>query len=230
MLAVEFRYLASLASIAGVLVLSAGIAIAIGVSAHLPDWAIVSAAFASIAAAGILATIVLLRRAAKNGSTSLSPATLEPAAPQSRARYAPIVVSAVVIVLFAFSILSRVQDMNATHWRIGLDSFVASTLTGLFFIYLSLRSNGRNSNRDVDPATQRTRDAVAAAYALPTPEERRAALLPIWRRGYMRLGLIVSEIPLFFILVPHVGKTFAMTGSLAIVVGTFLFLHRRFGL
>jgi len=65
---------------------------------------------------------------------------------------------------------------------------------------------------------------------LPTREERRAALWPIWRRGYMRLGLIVSEIPLFFILLPHVGKTFAFLGSCAIAVGTFLFLHRRFGL
>jgi hydrogenase-4 membrane subunit HyfE len=165
MLAVEFRYLASIASIAAMLVLSTGIAIAIGVSAHLPDWAIVSAAFASIATSGILATIVSLRRAAKNGSTSLSPATLEPAAPQPRARYAPIVVSAVVIVLFAFSILSRVQHMNATHWRVGLVSFLASILAGLFFIHLSLRSNcpRRQDVRDDRIARDGRRDVSVSA-------------------------------------------------------------------
>jgi hypothetical protein len=120
--------------------------------------------------------------------------------------------------------------MNATHWRIGFDSFVASTLTGIFFIYLSLRSYGPNSTLKIDPVTQRTRDAIAAAYALPTDEERRAALWPIWRRGYIRLGLIVSVIPLNFVLLPHVGMTFALIASCAIAVGTFLFLHRRFGL
>lgn len=230
MLAVEFRYLASIASIAGALVLAVGIAIGIGVPAHMPTWAIVSAAFVLIAASGFLATMSWLRRTAARDPAVHESATLEPQTPQPRARYAPMLVSAVVIVLFAFTISSRIQEMNATHWRIGLDSFVASTLTGLFFIYLSLRSYGPNSNRKVDPATQRTRDAIVAAHALPTREERRAALLPIWRRGYMRLGLIVSVIPLYFILLPHVGMTLALIASCAIEVGTFLFLHRRFGL
>jgi hypothetical protein len=150
--------------------------------------------------------------------------------PQPQARYAPLVISGIILVSYVVSIASRIQYMNGTHWRVGLDSFVASTLGAIFFMYLALRSYIPKSNAEIDPATQRTRDAIAAAYALPTLEERRTALWPIWRRGYVRLGVILSEIPLFFILLPFVGKSFAMLGSIAIACGTFLLLHRRFGL
>jgi hypothetical protein len=228
--AVELRYLASMVAIAGMFALSIGIAIAIGVSAHLPDWATVSLAFALIAGSVLLAVTVWLREVAAKRRATPEPTMLGPESPQPQARYAPLVISGIVLVSYVVSIASRIQYMNATHWRIGLDSFVASTLGAIFFMYLALRSYVPKSNTKIDPAAQRTKDAIAAAYALPTREERRMALWPIWRRGYMRLGVILSEIPLFFILLPFVGKSFAMLGSIAIACGTFLLLHRRFGL
>ena len=217
-------------AIAGTFALSIGMAIAVGVSAHLPDWATVSLAFALMGGSGLLAVLVWMRAVAANRRATPEPTMLGPAKPQPRPRYAPLVISAIVLVSYVVSIVSRIAYMNATHWRVGLDSFVASTLGAIFFMYLALRSYIPKSNAEIDPATQRTRDAIAAAYALPTLEERRTALWPIWRRGYVRLGVILSEIPLFFILLPFVGKSFAMLGSIAIACGTFLLLHRRFGL
>jgi hypothetical protein len=217
-------------AIAGMFALSIGIAIAIGVSAHLPDWATVSLAFVLIAGSVLLGVMMWFRAVAARRRATPEPAMLAAERPQPQARYAPLVISGIILVSYVVSIASRIQYMNGTHWRVGLDSFVASTLGAIFFMYLALRSYIPKSNAEIDPATQRTRDAIAAAYALPTLEERRTALWPIWRRGYVRLGVILSEIPLFFILLPFVGKSFAMLGSIAIACGTFLLLHRRFGL
>jgi hypothetical protein len=230
MLAVEFRYLALVAAIAGVLALSLFAAIGIGVPAHLPFWAIASTWFALLAGCGFSAMWLWLKCLATKPLATLEPAMLAPETPRPKARYAPLVLSFVLLVISAFSFSSRIHDLNATHWRVGLDSFAASTLTAIVFLYLNLRSYFTKANAEIDPATQRTRDAIAAAYALPTLAERRAALRPIHLRGYVRLGLIASSIPIILVLMSHVGITFALLGSFAISAGTFLLLHRRFGL
>jgi len=156
---------------------------------------------------------------------------LAPAVPMSSepsARYAPVIVSIAILITFAVLTAYRIHDMNETHWKVGLDSFAASAITAIIFSYLTLRSFVPKTTAKVDPDVQRTMDALAAARALPTPEDRRFALRLIHRRGYVRLGLIVSELPLFLILEPRVGVTFATIGSAAIVICSFFILDRRF--
>ncbi len=230
MLTVELKYLVYLFAVAALIALSFVIGIFFGPSAHLPEWAAVGGAFAVIAGLGLLASMVWFRHGAAHGPAMRKSALLASEAPQPRARIAPAVVTLAILVCYVLSISSQVQRMIATHWQAGLDSFAATTLIAIFLIYVSLRPYLRKSTTRIDPITQRTREAIAAAYELPTPAERRAALQPIQRRGFIRLALLASEIPLIFILMPRVGLTFALLGSFAIVGGTFLLLHRRYRL
>ncbi len=223
MLVAELRYVGSWLAFFGAFGVSIALALALGVFAHLSPAVSTGLFFVFLCALGFIALMVWLRNVKADN-----------AAPPS-ARYGPIVIPAAFLLFDAYWIVTRIPELQAAHWKQGVDSFAGFCVTIGVFAFYTLRDWQSRYRREATPApipafTQKRLEQFAAALGQPTEAERRRALRPLRIRGFLRLGLVVSEVILLLVLMPRMGIGAGAFVSFAIVAGMFLIGRKFFDL
>ncbi len=223
MLVAELRYIGSWLAFFGAFGVSAALALTLGISAHLSPSISGGLFFVFLCTLGFIALTVWLRNVKAD-----APAPLP-------ARYGPIVFPAAFLLLEAYWIVTRIPELQAAHWKQGVESFAILCMTAGVFAFYTLRDWQHRYRREAIPVpipafTQKRLEQFAAAYGQPTRAEQRRALRPLRIRGFLRLGLVVSEVILLLVLAPRMGIGPGGLLSFAIVAITFLIGHKFFDL
>lgn len=224
----ELRFLRDMVVFISVIIGVFVAANAIGNWAHLPIAAELALASVAFLAIGYVALSAWLRRHASARRMGASSEAL----PSTTARYAPFVVQCALLLWLGNSLVSQLQAAIADHWHSHMDSFALLGLSTGFAVFSTVRSAREIREPTlsaVSPNEGRRMQQTLAAFALPE-RERRVALKPIQRRGYVRLGLLVGGIVGMVALEPVVGPSWAAVIAITIVSSIFLIGVRFFDL
>ena len=155
---------------------------------------------------------------------SQTPGTVRPPA-----RYAPLVLDALIVLGQGWWLVSLIREAERTNGHVRVvPTFLFAGIAGVTIVQI-LRRRYRTLRKlppPPEPAFRIRRVAeLEAAYALPEGAERRLALRPLHRRGTIRIALILVAVILTACLEPSLGLDRALLVSFGSSIVAFLALR-----